>query len=322
MNTQLLETLHGRHNPMVDPALHVWGWQIVVYLFLGGLVAGVLVLSALLEIRRGRPASAPFRVMPIAALGLLSVGMLALFLDLEHPLHVWRFYTRFQIASPMSWGSWILIVVYPAALLFGLGSLDECGRETLRRRAPRFLRAPLGRWIAFADARRRTILFANFFIGLSLGVYTGLLLGTMAARLVWNSALLGPLFLMSGISTGAAFLLLLPLTDTDRRTLVRWDVNAIGTELVLILLMLIGFAYGNQSARAAGASLLGGPYTAAFWSLVVVTGLLVPLAMELAERRRRLPFVAFVPVLVLAGGLALRWILLAAGQDSAFRLLP
>ncbi len=34
-----------RHNPMVDPGLAVWAWQIPIYLFLGGLVAGLMVIS-------------------------------------------------------------------------------------------------------------------------------------------------------------------------------------------------------------------------------------------------------------------------------------
>ena len=322
MNATLLESVTTRANHLIDPGLDIWGWQITVYLFLGGMVAGILALSALLELRHGRPRSAIFRVAPLVALGILSLGMVALFLDLEYPLHVWRFYSRFQIASPMSWGSWILVAVYPAGLVFALGSLDEAGRDIVRRWTPKNLEGLLAKLIHHSLERRREILIGVFFIGLGLGVYTGLLLGTMASRLQWNSALLGPLFLMSGISTGAAFLLLTGLEEEERKRLVRWDVNAIGTELVLILLMLIGFSYGTESARFAAANFLGGPYTPAFWSLVVVLGLVVPLLMEAAEARRHLPFTLVTPALVLVGGLALRAILLVAGQETAFRLLP
>ncbi|MEO8586230.1 MAG: NrfD/PsrC family molybdoenzyme membrane anchor subunit, partial [Acidobacteriota bacterium] len=146
--------------------------------------------------------------------------------------------------------------------------------------------------------------------------------GTMPSRLAWNSPVLGPLFLASGISTGAAFLLLFTRDDAERKALVRWDAIAIGAELVLIVLLLLGWATSGEAGRFAAHSFLGGPYTAVFWSLVVVMGLLVPLAMEFLESRRHLRFVALVPVLILAGGLALRWILLAAGQASSFRLLP
>jgi protein NrfD len=46
--------------------------------------------------------------------------------------------------------------------------------------------------------------WANLVLGVALGIYTGILLNTMVARPLWNSAILGPLFLVSGLSAGAA----------------------------------------------------------------------------------------------------------------------
>lgn len=323
MTPQLLETVTTRANAQIDPSLHVWGWEITAYLFLGGIVAGIFVLTAALELVSGaRPLSRPLRLAPFAALALLSAGMFALWLDLAHRLWAWRFYAAFRPTSPMSWGAWILWMVYPIGLALGLGSLRDGERDSLGKWIPGILRSPFEALSAFVDARRRSILVAAALVGTALGLYTGLLLGTMPARLAWNSAVLGPLFLASGVSTGAASLLLLNLEEGERKTLVRWDAIAIGAELVLIVLMLLGWATSGEAGRFAARSFLGGPYTAVFWSLVVVTGLLVPLAMEFLESRRHLPFIALVPVLILTGGLALRWILLAAGQASAFRLLP
>jgi formate-dependent nitrite reductase membrane component NrfD len=320
---QLLEATTTRANPGIDPSLHAWGWEIVVYLFLGGLVAGIFVLAASLELRSGeKPRGDALRLMPFGALALLSVGMLALWLDLAHKLWAWRFYLFFHATSPMSWGAWILLLIYPVGLLLGLGSMGEAQREWLRGRTPGALKGLLETSFGWADGRRRGILVTSVAMGVALGIYTGLLLGTMPARILWNSAVLGPLFLASGISTGAALLLLLPLEEKERKTLVRWDALAIVSELVLIALMLLGFATADASGQWAASQLLGGPYTAVFFSCVVVLGLLVPLAMEAAEARRHLPFATMVPVLILAGGLALRWILLTAGQHSAFRFLP
>jgi protein NrfD len=323
MTPQLLETVTTRANAQIDPSLHVWGWEITVYLFLGGIVAGIFVLTAALELASGaRPLSRSLRLAPFAALGLLSLGMFALWLDLAHRLWAWRFYAVFRPTSPMSWGAWLLVLVYPIGLVLGLGSLGDAERDVLRKRVPGFVRSTFEGILSFADARRRPVLVGAVLVGLSLGVYTGLLLGTMPSRLAWNSAVLGPLFLASGVSTGAAFLLLFRLDAAERKTLVRWDAIAIGAELVLIVLLLLGWATSGEAGRFAARSFLGGPYTAVFWSLVVVMGLLVPLAMEFLEARRHLPFIALVPVLILTGGLALRWILLAAGQASSFRLLP
>ena len=313
-----VETVTTRLNHAIDPSLHIWGWEITLYLFLGGLVAGLLILTAALELtRRQHPTSAALQWMPLVALGLLSAGMGTLFLDLELKLHVYRFYLAFRPHSPMSWGAWILLLVYPAGLLLALGSLPEA---TLRRVPVPGRLAP--RISAWSRQNRSLVLWTTIGVGAGLGVYTGLLLGTLTARIQWNSAVLGPLFLTSGLSTGAAFLLLCKLDAVERALLLRWDLAAILVELLLIAAMLLGFASGGASAQLAGAALLGGPWTAAFWSLVVVTGLLVPLAMELLELQRHLPLVALTPALVLVGGLALRATLLAAGQDSGYRLLP
>ncbi len=323
MNPPIVESVTTRANPLIDPSLHTWGWEIVMYLFLGGMVAGIFILTAALELAAGRkPRSRALQAMPLVALSLISIGMLALWLDLAHRLWAWRFYATWRLTSPMSWGAWILVLVYPTGILFALGSLDDGWRVTLLRRSPRLLARTIRELIALADRHRRRILLTSVAAGVALGIYTGLLLGTMPSRLVWNTAVLGPLFLASGISTGAAFLLLQKLEEAERRFLVRWDATAITAELVLIALMLVGWSTAGTAGRFAAATFLGGPYTAQFWSLVVVTGLLVPLAMEVLEGRRHLRSAAIVPVLILCGGLALRWILLVAGQETGFRSLP
>jgi len=180
----------------------------------------------------------------------------------------------------MSWGAWILLIIYPAAGLLGLGSMPEAMRDQVRGWGL-VQRLPLRRLLDWAwrlgDRHRKTLLWTNIAAGAGLGVYTGLLLGTMVARIQWNSAVLGPLFLASGISTGAAFMLLFKVGEEEQHTLVRWDMIAIVAELFFIALMLISFAGGNATAQIAGENLLGGKWTALFWSLVVIMGLAYPL---------------------------------------------
>jgi formate-dependent nitrite reductase membrane component NrfD len=305
----------ARHSLQIDPVLHVWGWEIPVYLFLGGMAAGTMILSALLGMRRGERSPAA-RWLAFAAPVLISVGMGALFLDLAHKLFVWRFYLALRWTSPMSWGAWILVVAYPVTLLFGLSALSEPQFEGVmsRCRFPavgRFLR----RARTFALARSRPLAWWNLGTGVALGVYTGILLSTLGARALWSSALLGPLFLVSGLSTGAAFLMLFRVTDEERHFLVRWDVLAIGLELALIVLFLVGLASSDAAGRQAAGLLLGGPWTAPFWTLVVIVGLLVPALLETLESKLHYRVTAMAPLLVLTGGFALRWIFVAAGQS-------
>jgi protein NrfD len=302
----------SRHSPLVDPRLHVWGWEIPVYLFLGGMAAGVMILGALLAGRPGERSRAA-RWLPLAAPVLVTIGMGALFLDLANKLHVLRFYLALRWTSPMSWGAWILVLVYPVTLLGALAGLAEDDVQRIVARAgplASLVRRARGFAVTRAPALRRWTIGA----GAALGVYTGVLLSTLGARALWGSALLGPLFLVSGVSTGAAFLMLFRVSPDERSLLARWDLAAIGVEALLLALLLVGLATGDAASRGAADLLLGGRFAAQFWALVVVAGLAVPALLEALEARLHLRPTLAAPALVLAGGLALRAILVVAGQ--------
>lgn len=320
MNPELVEVISNRANPGIDPHLHFWEWQIPGYLFLGGIVAGMMVLLAAMELKQGRrPTSLSAQVMPFVAAALISVGMVFLLLDLSYPTHVYRFFMTFEPTSPMSWGSWILLLVYPALVMLGLGALPEERRASLMTWPVVRRMEGLMKWVfALADRWRTTILWTSALLGVGLGVYTGLLLGTMSARPMWNTSVLGPLFLVSGISTGAAAMMLSRLHEEEAHLLAKWDSVAIGVELLLICALVLGYATGPAVSKAAGQMILGGPYTAMFWGLVVVAGLIVPLVLNLVELKRSIPGTRFAPALILIGGLALRVVFVAAGQAVSY----
>ncbi len=111
-------------------------------------------------------------------------------------------------------------------------------------------------------------------------------------------------------------MMLYALKDEERIAFGRIDMALIVVELALIGLWLTGLATGGAVAREAAGVILGGPYTAAFWTLVVSLGLLAPLAAEWLELRHRAVPGRLAAVLVLVGGFALRWILVYAGQHT------
>ena len=339
----LTELSVSRHNPLVDPTLHVWEWQIPIYLFLGGLVAGLMIIAGvrLIAIRpKHREALVCCTIGPLVGLAFLSLGMLVLFLDLSHKLFVWRLYTTFQITSPMSWGSWILLLVYPALLANALTHLPEA-IPALAKRFP-----VLVTWSDFILARERLVLaigIANVLVGIALGIYTGILLGTLGARPLWNSALLGPLFLFSGLSTAAAVLhgiLVLTTPDEERPAFADFllsslarlvealpldkkvgpvlagaDNSFLTIELGLLGLFLIGLLSSTGAQQQAAALLLTGPYAAVFWVFVVGMGILLPLVLQTLELDNRIQHTLAPAMLVVFGGLALRFILVFAGQE-------
>jgi len=306
-----------RHNPLIDPTMHIWHAEIPLYLFLGGLVAGLMVITGLWLLRRSDgQRSRALALLPWMAPILLSVGMLFLWLDLENRFNALRFYFAFRPTSPMSWGSWILLAVYPVSI----GLAWHLTPGDLRDRVRGWLREPawLDRVETWIAERERGFAFASVLLGAALGIYTGVLLGTLAARPLWNSAILGPLFLVSGISTGAAFMLLHRLEAAERHLLARADLWLIGIELFLIAIWLVSLLSGGAAAQAAAHTLLGGPYTAAFWTLVVAVGLVTPFIAEWVEMRRGEVPGRFAAGLVLLGGLALRWVIVYAGQYAGW----
>ncbi len=341
----MLELTTTRHNPLIDPGLAIWSWEIPVYLFFGGLVAGMMVLAgiAMLRIARGEDPKSFFSVhTPLLSFVLINLGMGALFLDLTHKLYVWRLYVTFQPSSPMSWGSWVLIVVYAVLLASALIRLPEAW-PWAGRRFP-VLATCSGALIA-RPAFVKLLAGSNVALGVALGIYTGILLDTMVARPLWNSAILGPLFLFSGLSAGAAMvhiaavvrgtrpapatpgggalaaLLGQPLGNAapEARTvdsLIRADLAFLAIELVLIGLLLANLYTSSASHAYAAALIVSGPYAPAFWGAIVGLGILVPLALQGLELRHAIPHTVVPAVLVLIGGFVLRWVMVNAGQAS------
>jgi len=299
-----------RHNELIDPLVRVWGWEIPVYLFLGGWVAGMMIIAGYFLLRgRHREETCVCSVLPGVSVIVLSLGMLALFLDLEHKRYVWRLYTTFQVASPMSWGAWILVLVYPVL------AADFVLRppELLRGIWPGFdrLTARLGEPRAV-----RVIAATNIVLGVGLGIYTGILLSALGARPFWSSAILGPLFLVSGLSSAAAFTHLIARHPEERELLARSDNVFLVIELFVIALFLIGLLSASQAHVNAGRLVLGGPFTGVFWVLVVGVGIVVPLIIQALAVSHRIAHTPIGPLLVMAGGLALRFVVVAAGQVS------
>ena len=315
MSEELLVT--ARDNALIDPSLHIWTWEVAMYLFMGGLTAGIMFFAAMMTVR-DKEHVAPFAATRLALLGpiALSLGMTTLFLDLEHKLFVYRFYTSFQISSPMSWGAWILIVVYPISVLQILSTFRSgysLPASFLDKLAPARL---LMDW---CERNRITIAYAVIPFAVALGIYTGILLSAFGARPFWNSGVLGVLFLVSGLSTAAALVVLIARQKSEKELFTGLDFALILAEIALIALLLISLASGSGQHIDALKIIMGGPYTFEFWVLFFSIGLVLPLLLEILEMAGISKSLAMLaPVLVLVGGYALRQVVMDAGQESTW----
>jgi formate-dependent nitrite reductase membrane component NrfD len=91
----------GRMNHLVDPYLHIWHWQIPLYLFLGGLAAGIMFFATLYFImNKEEKYPATVKYAPFLVPVILIIGLIALLLDLNHKPYFWRLYTTIRLESP------------------------------------------------------------------------------------------------------------------------------------------------------------------------------------------------------------------------------
>lgn len=303
----------GRNLPNIDPYLNIWHWQIPSYLFLGGLAAGILFFAALFTIlgkEKEMPASVKWStfLVPFA----LVIGLFFLFLDLKHKLYFWKLYTTIRIESPMSWGAWVLMAITPISILWSASYVKELFPSW---KWPFKILDVTEAWII---KNRVNIAWPMIILAVVLGIYTGILLSAFNARPLWNTSILGPLFLTSGLSTGAAAIMLISKSHYERTLLSKIDILLIGIELFFIVHLFMGFLASTQVQIDAAQLFLGGEYTFHFWGIVVCMGLIVPLILEILELRGyKIP--AFIsPVLILIGGLVFRFIMVDAGQLTRY----
>jgi len=316
-------------NAITFPTLHIWDWRVAIYLFLGGLVGGLLTMSGVANLRPGKvvPRDQPccWRI-PLIAPILLSVGMFFLFLDLELKSHMLWFYLTFRPLSPMSWGSWLLVLIYPPMILYAFAAVPDALKAKMK---DGFLKS-------FANRMRPHLLKLariNFVLGILLAIYTGILLSTFAARPLWNSAILPVLFLASGMSTGTALMIIMARKNEVKLFFTKVDIWMIFTEIMILLL----FFYGHYTSDAVHRNAIMPFFNTShqffpYFLSIVALGIFLPLAIvlkflevsgdhtvELSPSGKFLMNAS--AVMVLLGGLVVRFALVYAGQLSGYGLM-
>jgi len=311
--------ISGRHLHNIDPSLQIWHWPISLYLFLGGLAAGLLFFAAIFYLM-GKEDEYPVAVKvasvipPIA----LSVGLLALVYDLTHKLYTWQLYTTIRIESPMSWGAWVLLIVTPISFLWTFSYYREVYPK-LEKKLQVFKKLKfLEKVEQFAINNRKYMAYALIPLTLILGIYTGILLSAFNARPLWNNAILGPLFLTSGLSTAAAAIILLSKTTHEKHLFGKIDLILIVLELALITHMLMGMYAGSEVQLEALNILINGEYTVMFFVFVVILGLIFPALVEAVDLLGYKVPVIIPALLVLMGGLMFRIVMVNAGQLTRY----
>ncbi|MEE8454295.1 MAG: NrfD/PsrC family molybdoenzyme membrane anchor subunit [Limibaculum sp.] len=306
-----------------------WGLPIILYLFLAGMGAGAVTVSASMLLRGGGGRGVHHEIARYGALlGPLPVifgtGLLVLELGSFEAGNYFRFLNLYMVMnlSPMSVGTWLLTVFMATSVVYAY---------TYIHFVPFFLGDRLV-W-------RRRMAWANVPLGLAVAIYTGVLLGAMPSRPFWNSPVLAFLFMISALSTGIALIIFTRALFTrghlseEHREIVHKsgyllaasDTMLIGFEL-LVLFLFVMFAYLTVGdVRLAIETILpGGPLAAMFWTGVVLIGLVIPGLLELyfvipsLLYRRKYTVSRYTELAIAAavifGGFVLRYVVVVAGQ--------
>lgn len=319
----------GRNIPFIDPVLQVWHWQIPLYLFVGGLAAGILFFAAYYAIK-GKENYFPVavKIAPILAPFILSIGLMALLYDLRHPMYFWRLYTVIRLESPMSWGAWTLLFIMPLSIAWPLLYLDDL--KDYFSKSKRIVGALnwvqnkintiklLSKALEFARTNQKLFAWGLMYFAIILGVYTGILLSAFNARPLWNTSILGPLFFVSGLSTAAATIMWMSKDSFERKAFSKIDLALIGIELFFIIHLFMGFLASGEVQQEAAALFLGGEFTAIFWVGIVGFGLVFPALLEILELFKIHIPISIPALLILLGGLLFRLIMVEAGQVTRY----
>jgi protein NrfD len=284
-----------------------WGWLIVLYFFFGGLAGGCYFLAVLIDLF-GRPEDRPLaRLGYYIAFPCVVLSGLLLTLDLTRPLRFWHmllesntYRPMFKYWSPMSLGSWALLLFGVFALISFLAALVEDDR----------LAWPAGRRLRPPGLLSSVIAVLGGLVGFYVAGYTGVLLA-VTNRPIWSDTpLLGMLFVVSAASISAALMIL--LAQRSSRTmpallaLQRMDVWVVALELIVLIAVIVSLGPVARAWLSAwGLLLLFG---------VIGLGMLLPLALYWRSGQGGEHNRTTTAALVLLGGFLLRLVIVFSAQ--------
>jgi polysulfide reductase chain C len=286
---------------------HAWGWLIVTYLFLAGAGAGAFIAAVACDLLAPDWSKSLARAGSLAAGPLVAIGTACLVFDLEAGLREpWRqIYLVGNLTSMIAWGVIILSGFIPVAFLYALG-LNE---------------------ITFVGKLMKKYLLHLEILGSFLAVgtagYTGILIAVVNGVPFWNTPLMPVLFTASAMSTGLA-VAMIGAAILDISTIKTLSNFALGHVIFLAVegavLGLLIFMSLTKSVEAAASArtLISGPLSPYFWSLVVALGILIPFVLSVVEYYEYGEMPKFLVVgadlLVLVGGMSLRALIVFSGK--------
>ena len=279
-----------------------FGWLVSTELFLAGAGGGAFLISFILDILG--------KYEPVARIGallgpvLVLIGASLLVAELHLKTRAVKLFSNFNPSSWMAWGTWMLTIFIILGLAYSLPAFGA------------FAWLPWSKGVA---AGLGIGIVAALFSVL-VTIYSGLLLGVVKGIPFWNTPILPLLFLLSGLYTGIAVILVVALFyNTTLGVAGFYQLGVAGIALILIHLIALGSYI--EVARRSGISSAESVHllkTPMFIGGVIIVGLVVPLGLLsfslVVSNILVLSVLAGVSgVLLLIGGLFQRYSIIRAG---------
>ncbi|UCB43430.1 MAG: polysulfide reductase NrfD [Dehalococcoidales bacterium] len=278
-----------------------WTALIWIYLWLAGMAGGAYLAAFAVNRFTGGKNEALLRMATVMGIPLAGIGALLLIFELGNPIRFWHLFTQFDVTSPMSMGTWILMAWVVIAVVMVASW-----------------------WLNLLEGLRGLLSSVNAVLAAALVTYTGVLLAVSSQSLWAGTVLLPSLFVISAVSTGVAILVLagMALKSIARETIVRL-AEADAIIIVLEIAVMIGYVVWlatSSGGSDALAVITTGSMAAAFWVGVVLLALLIPFGLDLTIRGKTpeakgvMMTVMTSSLCVIVGGLILRWVITSGGQ--------
>jgi Ni/Fe-hydrogenase subunit HybB-like protein len=278
------------------------GMPIAVYFYLTGLSAGSFIISTFaygFGMTKFKPLG---KIGVVMATLLLIIAPMILLIDLEQPLRFWHLILYLRITSPITWGTFLLSLYPMNCVVYG--------------------------YFMFKGEMKKTKIFGLIGIPLALMVhgYTGFILALGKARVLWNTAIMPPIFLVSAMVSGLAMMILVVIIkdyvlqkNKEQNPALVYDLAKLLAASIVLDLLLIGIDLtvlltSHTEAYKAAVMLLTGEFSLPFLGIEVLLGALIPLILILSPFTKRwIPALALASVLVMIGILAMRYIMVVGG---------
>jgi formate-dependent nitrite reductase membrane component NrfD len=294
-----IPVIHGAH----------WKWLVIGYFYFGGIAGASAVIGACFRLFGGTSGAPLARIATYVSFLTLLPCPVLLILDLGRPQRFFHMLRAFRVSSPMSIGTWGLTTFgVISALTAGLQLLDDRSAGNGERSGG--ARRAVSKGLALLGG------LSGFFVA----GYTGVLLAATAVPL-WSKrpALLGPLFLSSAMTSGAAAIsavataVVLQESAAQDRLRGLETLSTVTEESLLVLWILALGPTAEPIAEGRLGALVRHGAVGAGMALPLTIAALSPIL----PRRLRRPATTVSAALTLAGVFVVRCAVVIGGRQSA-----